>query len=168
MDWNTFYNKRVNSTYQLYFEKRYKVFLEAIVKAQPTIIIEAGCGIASISKYFTRFGISCEGFDNNLDMVKLSRVNCPEGQFHEGNIFDYKSEHLVITHGVLEHFDNNQIRTILKQLPNSIHYVPLAKYSKPSYGDERLMSESFWTSNFEIKETKVFNGGYDLHFKSNY
>ena len=53
--WYTFYEKRVNSTYQEYFEKRYNPVLDLISILLPehnNNIVEIGCGIGSISKTF--------------------------------------------------------------------------------------------------------------------
>lgn len=55
--WHTFYEKRVNSSYQEYFEKRYNPVLDLISILLPehnNNIIEIGCGIGSISKTFLK------------------------------------------------------------------------------------------------------------------
>jgi hypothetical protein len=169
MDWNDFYNKRINSTYQVYFEEKYKPFLLAIAKCHPTIIKEGGCGIGSISKYFSRYGVICEGFDNDPNMVKLASLNCLKGSFTQGDLFHPSNTgpEFLVTHGVLEHFSDEQIKWILEKYPNSIHYVPLDKYKTPSFGDERLLSKEYWVDNFNIKDYAVFNNGHDLYFSSN-
>lgn len=170
-DWTEFYIDRVNSTYQIYFEERYKEFLEAIVKEQPSRIRELGCGIGSVSKYFLRYGIDCIGFDSSEEMVMLAIENCPKGRFFVRDIHSKKSstKQFTITHGVLEHFTDIEIEDILKRFSNSIHYIPLDKYGEVgSFGDERLLSKEYWVRRFKIKECFTFNDGYDFCFKSDY
>lgn len=171
MDWNDFYNKKVNSTYQIYFERRYKPFLDAIIASHPSEIIEGGCGIGSISKYFTRYGVNCTGFDLDSDMVRLANLNCPKARFYWDDLLSSPAnidKRFLVTHGVLEHLFNFEIESILNKYPNSIHYVPTDKYTTQTFGDERLLSREFWEDTFNIKEVNTFNQGYDLMFKSNY
>ncbi len=166
--WFGFYKDRVNSTYQSYFEKRYRPFLDTIANTHSNEILEGGCGIASVSKYFAKDGVKCSGFDLDNRMVRLARKNCPEGHFFYGDIMKLHSRKLVITHGVLEHFDDEHIESILKRFPNSIHYVTLDKSSDTPYGDERLLPWKYWANQFDIKDIETFNNGHDLIFKSNY
>jgi len=169
--WSDFYKNRVNSTYQIYFEERYKEFLHAIVKCKPDRIREIGCGIASISKYFSRYGLICQGVDKNYEMIKLAYKNCPKGTFMRMDILNEKNKakEFTISHGVLEHFTDEQIESVLKRFPNSIHYVPLNKYEGDgAFGDERLLPKEYWVERFKIKEEFTFNDGYDFCFKSNY
>lgn len=169
-NWNDFYKNRINSSYQLYFEEKYAVFLQEIEKLNPPRIIEAGCGIGSVSKYFARHGKPCVGFDLDIEVVKLAIKNVPGASFMIGDIFEIGTidEELIVTHGVLEHFEDAKIEQALRFYPNSVHYVPLDKYKVPSYGDERLMSPQFWKDTFNIKNAVVFNDGLDMVFQSNY
>lgn len=166
-NWHDFYAKRVNSTYQIYFEQKYKPFLDKIVKLHPVIITEGGCGIASISKYFTRFGVTCQGFDNDPFMVKLSRDNCPQGNYWEQDLLNESlgNDNFLITHGVLEHFSTKEIESIIERYPNSFHYVPSHLYDTQSYGDEKLTSPKFWMRFAQNNDVMEFNDGYDLMFK---
>ena len=167
--WYSFYKDRVNSTYQAYFETRYRPFLEYIAKEQVHKITEAGCGIASVSKYLTRYDVQCNGFDLSKRMVSLAHMNVPTRGFWQDDILKRKQnirhDGLVVTHGVLEHFSDKQIHKILDLNPYSVHYVPLDLYDEPSFGDERLLPVKYWVNEFGLKNYATFNNGHDLMFK---
>lgn len=103
-------------------------------------------------------------------MVRLSQLNCKDTLFYYLDLLDEKnsSDQFIVTHGVLEHFTDKQIESILIRYPNSIHYVPLDKYKKQSYGDERLLPKEYWKNRFMIKKSFTFNDGHDFCFESNY
>lgn len=73
------------------------------------------------------------------------------------------------SHGVLEHFNDVEIRDIIKlqreQYETLIHYVPSYLYRTPSFGDERLMTPENWQEICQPDEIIEFNGGYDLILK---
>lgn len=166
MNWHEFYKKRINSTYQVYFEHRYFPFLNAALhKCSTGTVIDAGCGIGSVSKYLRKYRRDTLGFDKCPDMVKLSKENVPHGKFMQGDLLTGPVvTNFAITHGVLEHFNDEQIRGILERYPNSIHYIPLEGYPKQSFGDERLLPKEYWLDVLPIKEHETFNNGLDLFF----
>lgn len=165
MDWNQFYRERINSTYQVYFEYRYFPFLNAALHKSSGTILDAGCGIGSVSKYLKKYRKDTLGFDNCPNMVELSKENVPQGKFIQGDLLTGpECTNFAITHGVLEHFTDEEIKGVLERYPNSIHYVPLAGYEKPSFGDERLLPREYWVETFGLKEHETFNNGLDLYF----
>lgn len=166
-DWNGFYKQRINSTYQEYFEARYKLFLEFIKMQNNNTIKELGCGIGSVSKALMKEGFNCSGFDICEKMVWLSNENTNTTNFYKGDIFDAKVpvDVLGVSHGVLEHFSDEQIQLICSQNKNSIHYVPLDKYKTPSFGDERLLPYQHWIDLVNPREFILFNDGFDFCFK---
>jgi len=166
MSWNKFYEERVNSTYQDYFEKKYKPFLDMVMEEQQLDVFEVGCGIGSVSKYLLKHNIECSGIDICPKTVELANINVNKDIFLVGDIFENFTIdcELAVTHGVLEHFNNKQIKHILNLYPYSIHYVPLDKYHKPSYGDERLLSYQHWLDLVEPEKYVIFNKGLDLAF----
>lgn len=167
-DWYTFYKDRVNSTYQDYFEERYDPFLKRIksLLTDKREIYELGCGIGSISKALSKDGISFAGIDKDPYMVRLANTNTNSKNFYSENILDTVLPYgtLKVTHGVLEHFEDAAIKYITNRCPNSIHYVPLDKYEKPSFGDERLLSVEYWLELVKPKAYELFNEDYDLMF----
>ena len=76
---------------------------------------------------------------------------------------------LVITHGVLEHFNKEIIKdSILETLNNDlrigghVHYVPTNEYTTKSFGDENLWSVSEW---LELTNPDIaIKNGPDLFF----
>lgn len=166
-NWSQFYKDRVNSSYQDYFEKRYHLFLEFIKQQGISEIKEMGCGIGSVSKALTKQGYNCSGFDLCEKMVWLSKENEPSGNFYQGNIFDViiPVDVVGVSHGVLEHFSDEQIKRICEQNKGSVHYVPLDKYKTPSFGDERLLSYDYWIKLVNPTDFILFNDGHDFCFK---
>lgn len=168
-NWKDFYEARINSTYQDYFEKRYEIMLDVIKDLKPQYILEEGIGIGSISKALNKKDIFSYGFDNNLDMLNLCQKNNPKLYVFNDCIIVPKDKYyndLIVTHGVLEHFNDNQIKTIFKRYKENynrnIHYVPLDGYEKPSFGDERLLSYKYWLNLVKPKNYILFNNNCDL------
>lgn len=164
-NWKEFYKNRINSTYQNYFEKKYRPFLEYINSQDDLLMLEAGCGIGSVSKYLHKQGKISDGFDLCPYMVDLANKNTDTKVFKQGDIFKKSNNYfLTITHGVLEHFSNEKIIEFIERYPNSINYVPLDKYITPSFGDERLLSKEYWLELIKPDYYLTFNDGYDLMF----
>lgn len=164
-NWYKFYKSRINSSYQKYFEYRYFPFLNHVLRESRGTVVDAGCGIGSVSKYLRQYGVDTLGIDSCPQMVELSKENVPDGKFIQGDLLTGPvCTNFAATHGVLEHFSDEQIEGILKRYPNSVHYVPLQGYPKPSFGDERLLPKEHWIERFALKEYETFNNGLDLYF----
>lgn len=170
--WEKFYKARINSTYQTYFEKRYKEFLDLITGSFPKTTIEEGIGIGSVSKYLlNNTEVVCYGYDISEEILDLTRQNLGGRAFlWKDNILQpsipQKSCDIAVTHGVLEHFSDLQILSIFERykvnkVPN-IHYMPLDKYHKPSFGDERLMPYIYWLDLIKPKDYLLINDKHDL------
>lgn len=165
--WKEFYENRINSSYQNYFEKRYEEFIRQIYAlSQSNTIMELGCGIGSVSKAVQKHGKTSFGFDISESMVELANKNLHDNRFNVGNIFetDFPKRYLKVSHGVLEHFSDTQIVSITERCQNSIHYVPLDKYVTPSFGDERLLPYEYWLDLVHPKAYFLFNNDHDLAF----
>ena len=165
--WSSFYVDRVNNMRYLdMFKDKYKallLFIDRCIADNPNLIVkEEGCGIGNVSKAHFIYGKNkpkeyiLSDIDNS--MLKLAHKNTlsihsPVSFINESILDpkDYVPNTLVITHGVLEHFCDEDIEKILKiqSHPNVVHsghYVPLDGYKTPSFGDERLLSFEFWVS----------------------
>jgi len=155
-DWHLYYSNRVNSTYQDYFCKKYKPFLDTIRKISTGNLLEAGCGIGSTTK-----ALGGVGFD-----LYIHQLACKNGILaYKGDLLvhsSYRKVSVIHSHGVLEHFSDSDIFKIIsiqkKFADYLVHYIPGQKYIKPSFGDERLMSVYFWR---QFGEVSTFNNGYD-------
>lgn len=172
-DWKSFYEQRINSSYQEYFENRYKPFLDFVKQSQSNpfmsekTIFELGCGIGSVSKALAKDNFVYSGIDLSQDMVNLANLNNNCDLFTQGDIFNinYPCDVTGVSHGVLEHFSDKQILSITKKFNGSIHYVPLDKYLVPSFGDERLLSLEYWLDLVNPRRHFTFNDDYDLCFQ---
>lgn len=165
--WKDFYKNRVNSSYQNYFDKRYELFIKMIITlSNSNMIMELGCGIGSISKAVQKYGQLSYGFDISYDMVELANENLNDNRFYVDNIFEteFPNNVLKVSHGVLEHFSDEQIISITERCQKSIHYVPLDKYINPSFGDERLLPYEHWLDLVKPKAYQLFNDNHDLMF----
>lgn len=163
-EWFDFYKNRINSGYQEYFNERYEVFLKVLNDLRTDNgIFELGCGIGSVSK---AVGGQFWGIDLSPEMVLLANENTSTHNFFKGDIFNYEVDDtlLKVTHGVLEHFSDDDIVYLCQKYPNSVHYVPLDKYVTPSFGDERLLPYEHWIELVKPKYFEVFNDGHDLVF----
>jgi len=159
--WSDFYQSRINSTYQDYFEKKYAPILEIVGSCNS--VREEGIGIGSISKYLIKRNISVSGFDLCPDMLRLCQLNNPALKLRIGDIFAQCEDKvdMVVTHGVLEHFSDEAINQILYRYKTdnqkSVHYVPLDGYKIPSFGDERLLPYQHWLERFKPSDYIVKN-----------
>lgn len=182
--WALFYQEKLNSiSYPQNFLNKYSdfimVLLNSIDNNHYNEIVELGCGICNITRSLIdmRPQKHYTAIDNDIDMLKLSIKNIQSSRsFPEylnivyGDIlFNEVTGDLAHSHGVLEHFNDVDIRQIIKnQLFNFkelIHYVPSAKYETPSFGDERLLTPKQWKDICNPDEILEFNDGYDLILK---
>ncbi|UKH48767.1 hypothetical protein QNH07_gp02 [Aeromonas phage BUCT696] len=176
--WAEMYRSRIGSSYPAYCRQQYRPFLQAIrdyMDACPIgVIREEGCGIATITKILvqdadlSRFDFAA--FDSNLEQVRnaesnLAGENADVAVFY-GDIFDkFYPVELIHSHGVLEHFSDEDIQRILdRQLSEAkivVHYVPLIGWDHQSYGDERLLPIDHWKVIHKPTYWQTFNNGKD-------
>ena len=168
--WSEFYRKRVNSSYQDYFNRRYKELIDLINAETPVTVREEGVGIGSVSKALGPAVENLYGFDLCEDMLELCARNNPEINLYRDDILkpivnDHQPD-IIVTHGVLEHFSDFHIGKIFsryrKEKVKNIHYVPTDGYEKPSFGDERLLPYQYWLLKFKPKDHLLFNDDRDL------
>lgn len=170
MTFYDFYKDRINSSYQDYFNDRYEPFLRKIKALEPRLVIEEGMGIGSVSKSLISANFECFGYDIEDKMVTLAKRNNPTLHVWQDDIFKFNPKFpedvLLVTHGVLEHFSDEQILAYFKarESNQSIHYVPLNKYKEQSFGDERLMPHTFWTEISGSDNWGLFNDCHDFWF----
>lgn len=198
MDWSEFYQTRVNdSSYDAYFENKYKYFLEAIADASfhSKSIVELGSGIGTVYKLLNKkYFINTEAvprpylmIDNNSKMHELALLNLSKNCSKRVLLLNMDiinpelttlfkalsnsvlySFPLLVSHGVLEHFQDKEIISILNAYKGpQIHYVPSYKYQSPSFGSERLLSVQDWREilcplNMYSLKIEYFNHNYDI------
>lgn len=176
--WAQFYSNRLNKRYLDHITKKYGHFIDVIkttvTDTQAQHIAEFGCGIGTISKLLINDNVGLKHYliDNSREMLNLTHQNLTNLEFemYLHNIlkpFEFVDKlDLIHSHGVLEHFEDEQIRTIIKHqkeiAKTLIHYVPSYKYEKPSFGDERLLTIDKWAEICQPDKVVEFNDGYDL------
>lgn len=174
-EWVDFYRARMNDGYKQHIKAKYSFLINAIttISNKKSPIVEMGCGIGSISYHTQHLGVSHILTDNDEGMLDLSQVNVKNGLFYQHNLLNdtydllkvFKPQ-IIHGHGVIEHFQNDEIEHIIKnQMDNSkwvFHYVPSNKYKSPSFGDERLMSMKEWKQIAKPSFAMEYNDGYDL------
>ena len=167
--WSKFYESRVGNEYFNYAIHRYEKFIFSILNTGSNSFREEGCGIGTISRaIMTSVGDkNVQLFDYDKDQIELTKRNLNISHAIQGNIFENHGKvDCIFSHGVLEHFNDNQIFNILNrqkmEAKHVIHYVPTNGYSTPSFGDERLMSVEWWVKKFKPKSWYTFNNTKDL------
>lgn len=184
--WSEFYKGRLGGRYQAHVLKQYAPFINRIIQAgrgisSPVVNFrEEGAGIGTVTAILQQYAES--RFD--LDGWKFEMVDrCPEmaelafqNTGVKCEIFDIKQRremldslrpHIIHSHGVLEHFEDDDIKAIIdnqRTLAKScvIAYVPTNGYESPSFGDERLLDVKHWVKTFRPNDVHVFNNGCDL------
>lgn len=171
--WYEFYKSRVESpTYEQYFQKKYQPYLhylETHIKPQMKVG-EFGCGTSLVTKLLYHNRCMFKVVDNNARMLELTTMTLGDKQVEKKlqDITEPINEQfdLIHSHGVLEHFKPYVVCTIiaqqLKVCPHLVHYVPSAKYSHPSFGDENLWTPEQWKRWIGVPKVIEFNQGYDL------
>lgn len=175
--WAQMYKSRVGESYPDYVQKQYQSFIGEIcgVIEHDSKVLEAGCGIATISKVVGRQfkDVSINAIDIDIDQVSLATQNVLNHHnilVNSGSILDpriYEGQSIIHSHGVLEHFEDSDIAKILgyqkevTKVGNVIHYVPLEGWVTGSYGDERLLSLDYWMDTFRPIKAITFTGGKD-------
>ncbi len=169
--WYEFYKARVNSDYQLHFNDRYRVMIGYISGMKIQTIKEEGVGIGSLPKSLEIERYTYIGTDISEKMLSLCDENVHNFiMSYQEDILNPKDiltrYDLVVGHGVLEHFSDEEIKKIWNRQTtignNVMHYVPLDKYQCPSFGDERLLPYEYWLELVEPFDYVLFNNGHDL------
>lgn len=176
--WYEIYRDRMNAVYRAHIRSKYGRHIEAINETSPQSTIEIGCGAGNITRA-SREAIggtdNCILIDSCPQMLGLAAENnpLPTCQFICADVRNVAMPlaSVVHSHGLLEHFRDEDIQHIVKKCsrsaPLQYHYVPSSLYDYPSRGDERLLSPQVWKrilKNFPV-EVIVFNGGLDLILK---
>jgi SAM-dependent methyltransferase len=194
LSWYEIYRNRMCESYVEHVRNKYDEFVNLISNSErANMFVEIGCGAGNITKIIRETNKSKDAkyvlIDNCEKMLGLAEVNNKEDNrcsFVLESIVESKpyadlkdistpKSTIVHSHGLLEHFSDNDISTIITNsmdLSNEqVHYVPGIKYDVPSRGDERLMTQEQWSSilerslsnklkyNFNIYS---FNDEYDL------
>ena len=169
--WSNFYSTKCNKTYVDYLRNQYSPFLKLINQAAPCgkRIAEMGCGTGSITKILMESAPSNSYhiLDRDPEMLNIATSNALGATSELGSILDSITDtyDIIHSHGVLEHFDMEDVRKIIKlQLESAntlIHYVPGSLHKTPSFGDERLVTLNEWIKETAPNQVLTFNSDHD-------
>ena len=126
--------KNYNETYDYLVEKL----------SENNDILDLACGPAQISKYIReKINVNIFGVDLSREMLKLAKINIPDGIFYEDSIITFKTniffDVLIIGFGI-PYLDNEQVKLCIK---NSISllkekgYIYLSFMEGESQGFEK-------------------------------
>lgn len=172
--WKTFYAGREGHEYREYVKKRYAPFIDAISSRirLRDLVLELGTGTGTISSLLageTWDNVRCCATDVDPEMVKVAKdrfkgLGLDVCVYEEDAIVGARTKADVVhSHGMLEHFSDDDIRKIIDNYRHArvqVHYVP-GLYDEPTFGDERLLPVQAWWDIAEPDQIITFNEGLD-------
>ncbi|MHB1316542.1 MAG: class I SAM-dependent methyltransferase [Minisyncoccota bacterium] len=186
MTWSQIYNAEISKKggllpFILNKERRSSgALIRRIIEKLPpgSRILEIGTGTGAIGALLCKYGFNVTGIDIDSEMVTIAKKSFNLFGKSEKVLlldarnvvdkFGYDSFDCVITHGMLEHYED---KDIIKHLENQLKISPLAIcvvpmrtmsdfYKSRGLGDERYLSTSYWKrmirKNFQLKDTYGF------------
>lgn len=173
MDWDEFFNKKYDLESYLAHLCAHSELFEEIIKENPKTILEAGTGRGIMSIFLSWLGYKMTAVDNNQALLERSRNLCKQlngnvsyifcDAFNLENCLPGQKFDLVFSQGFLEHFDDKQIRVLIRQqlkVSNKIIIsVPSVFYPLRDFGNERLLSVNDWKrilKDFSIERVRYY------------
>jgi ubiquinone/menaquinone biosynthesis C-methylase UbiE len=171
--WHSYYSQlKVGEYLANLFGQRY--FLERIdSEGQSLLILEVGTGTGSMSVFLSQRGHKLTAIDNDPEVLALAQVHADKfgGKaltFLEADAFALpfpdQSFDVVFHQGLLEHFNDSDIRAMLTEqlrvARKVIFSVPNHLYPRRDFGNERLMTLAQWDkvlAGFKIIEAASYS-----------
>ena len=165
MSWYEVYLKDIEKkgTLENYVDdkiKNKKILINLIKKyALNKEVIETGCGTGILSTYLSALNYNCTAIDIDDQILNLAKEIAEtynakvKPKFVKKSIFELKCNEkfdVAFSNGVLEHFNDTEIITTLKQqieMANVVIFgIPTQYFNKDEamYGDERYLPYSHW------------------------
>jgi len=172
MDFNEYYRKEIERygglrQYVLAKAKEKRPLLNKVIKySEGGKILEAGSGSSSNSIYLANKGYDVTSIDNDSKMLSiaknLSKAFNNKPIFIKKDITQFEGKYSVVfSHGVLEHFDDEEI---VKLINNELLIGKYVVISIPSdffipkqaiTGDERFLSSAKWKDLISKSNGKI-------------
>jgi SAM-dependent methyltransferase len=154
--WGEYY--RGGATLEAFFASLHyhEPLLRTILDAAPASALEAGCGLAVMSSFLALVGVDAVAVDNDPGVLAEAREQARRWRvqptFVEADIFHLdrlgRTVDVVFSQGVLEHFQDDEIRELARQslqvAPRFVFSVPTKWYGHRDFGNERLFAPERW------------------------
>ena len=131
--------------------------LQAVVDRSARRIVEMGCGTGIMSLFLAARGFDVLGVDVDEELIRRARTLArfvPSACYQQADGFRLAEElgvdsfDCVFSQGVMEHFDDDQVRRLTEQqlevAPRVVFSVPSDQYPQQDFGNERLLSPGRW------------------------
>lgn len=172
--WSDFYAARLGPRYLRHVKIKYEPFIDLVARAirKTDTVLEVGCGMGTVTRALLdrRVGQRHICVDDDRAMLGMAVFQAGAAPNVSTRQMDIRigtpKADIIHGHGVLEHFDDADIRAIIAAhraagARLAVHYVPGDKYKTPSFGDERLLPVDRWRAIAKPDAIHVFNDGYD-------
>jgi len=181
-NWDKYYKEWTVADYKQHI-RAWSGFCNIVAKYTPKdeLILEVGFGTGQMSIYLAKQGYSVFAIDKNPILRyranKLSVDLDSHCNFIQEDIFKLKDDpslyrrywknqfHTVFSQGLLEHFQDKQIKKLLElqlDLGKVVAFsVPLDQFGHQSRGDERLLPKEYWRkliAKYKILHWSTFAG----------
>jgi len=142
-------------------------YLLEIVKGKPQKALEFGAGTGFHSCFVSKFIRHLVCLDVDMRTIKIAKQNMKkfgkEASFVVGDVFHLpfrpKSFDVAFSQGLLEHFGNDEIKQILREVSACskmvVVSVPSLNYPQRGLGDERLLGLEEWREILREFKPKV-------------
>jgi hypothetical protein len=130
--------------------------IREVLEARPATALEAGSGPAVMSSFLAMAGVQTIAVDNDPGVLEVARQSASrwpvQPEFVEADIFHLdqlgREVDVVFSQGVLEHFDADEARELVRQslaiAPRFVFSVPSKFYGVQDFGNERLLEAADW------------------------
>ncbi len=159
MGWGKYFRER-SLTLERFMDDTWdhKLFLNEIVSVghKDKEMLEVGCGNGTHSIFLSRLGYKVISIDNDEEVLNIARQN--NASFNGRVTFKKADAYnlpfgdnrfaVCFSQGFFEHFDDHNIKKLLKEqlrVSNVVVFsVPSFYYPDQEFGDERLISREDW------------------------
>jgi SAM-dependent methyltransferase len=167
-NWGEYYDNKLDLREYLGSLSNHIELFQEIVEKNPDRILEVGSGTGMMSIFLDSLGYKIISIDKDPEVVDQAKANAERfkssAEFRQEDVLKYEPERsfdLAFSQGLMEHFDDDQINSIIekkKELADNIIFsVPSYMYGRKDFGNERLLTKEAW---IEIIEDPNFEAYY--------
>lgn len=175
MSWSKYYDEALTVESMLGNLYGQREFLGEISRSKAKKILEVGSGSGAMAVFLSWLGFEVTSIDIDPEVITKAEL---EAKKINGNVkfmvadgfnmpFKDDSFDLVIHQGLLEHFSDKEIVSLITEqlrcAPKVLFSVPNHLYMKKDFGNERLMDKEAWEhilSQFKFDISKYYSPKY--------